>query len=89
MQASILLKGYFDDKGMLTHFPGKKKKKKVMLLLEYLAEKFERGKTYTEKEVNQILNQFHSFNDPAILRRLLFVRRFIHRTKDGRTYWRD
>ena len=81
------LKGYLDDDGKFDRFPGKKQKKKQTAMLEFLASKFESGKKYTEKEVNEILNQFHSFNDPATLRRLMFGHKLIDRTLDGRSYW--
>jgi len=56
-------------------------------MLQYLAAKFEVGKKYTEKEVNDVLNEHHSFNDPATLRRLMFGQKLINRTIDGRQYW--
>ena len=82
------LQNYLDQNGRITRFPGKRQKKKVMLMLKYLAGQFETNRTYTETEVNDTLNQYHTFNDPAILRRLLFVRRMMHRTSDGRKYWK-
>jgi len=66
------LKGYTNDEGKFSTFPGKKQKKKVALMLEYLSQKFEKNRKYSEMEVNEILNQHHSFNDPATLRRLMF-----------------
>ena len=88
MEANTLLKGYLDDEGKFDKFPGKKQKKKQALMLQSLADKFEIDKKYTEKEVNEILNQHHSFNDPATLRRLMFGSRLLGRTLDGRSYWR-
>lgn len=81
------LKGYLDDDGKFDHFPGKKQKKKQATMLQFLAQKFEMGKKYSEKEVNEILNQYHSFNDPATLRRLMFGSKLLNRTLDGRNYW--
>lgn len=88
MEADILLKGYLDDEGKYSKFPGKKQKKKQALMLQSLASKFDADKKYTEKEVNEILNQHHSFNDPATLRRLMFGSKLLDRTLDGRSYWR-
>lgn len=82
------LNGYLDDHGKFSCFPGKKQKRKVALMLEYLAEKFEPNKQYSEMEVNDVLNQHHSFNDPATLRRLMFGMGLLNRTLDGRQYWR-
>ncbi|MBQ3825434.1 MAG: DUF2087 domain-containing protein, partial [Spirochaetaceae bacterium] len=57
-------------------------------IMRYLQTKFEVGKHYTEREVNDILKQFHSFNDHALLRRELFDRGYLERTADCREYWR-
>lgn len=82
------LKGYLDDNGKFDRMPGKRQKKKVELMLQYLAEQFEKGRTYTEREVNEILNSHHSFDDPAILRRLMFGSQLLNRTLDGKAYWK-
>lgn len=87
MKDNPLLKGYIDDEGKFDRMPGKKQKKKLALMLQCLAQQFEVGKQYTEMEVNEILNQHHSFKDPATLRRLLFTNRLINRTLDGKSYW--
>ena len=81
------LESYRDEEGKFTQFPGKRQKKKQALMLEYLAEQFTKGKKYSEKEVNEILNEHHSFNDPATLRRLMFGSQLINRTLDGTAYW--
>ena len=59
-----------------------------MLVLQYLIGKFEWETQYTEQEVNNLLNNFHTFEDPALLRRELFMKRFINRHIDGSAYWR-
>lgn len=87
MEKYSTLSGYRDDQGKFDRFPGKRQKKKQALMLEFLAEQFEAGKKYTEKEVNEILNQHHSFEDPATLRRLMFGSGLINRTLDGKAYW--
>ena len=87
MEKDQTLKGYIDSNGKFDRFPGKRQKKAQALMLEFLAAKFDAGKKYTEKEVNEILNQHHSFNDPATLRRMMFGSRLINRTLDGKAYW--
>ena len=87
MEKYKILKGYIDPKGKFDRMPGKRQKKKLAAMLQFLAEQFVEGIKYSEKEVNEILNQHHSFNDPATLRRLLFGSRLINRTLDGRSYW--
>jgi len=85
---NLLLKGYLDEDGKFNRLPGKKQKKKLDAMIQILASKFSFDKRYTELEVNSILNQHHSFSDPATLRRLLYGMSFLDRTKDGRSYWR-
>ena len=81
------LKGFLDKDFKLKSWPSSKNKNKQLLALEYLTSKFEAGREYSEKEVNQILNQNHTFGDPALLRRELFMKRFFDRTPDGSKYW--
>ena len=81
------LKGYFNATGKFDRMPGKRQKRKQTLMFEYLAEQFEKGKRYTEQEVNEILNQHHTFNDPASLRRFMFGSKLLDRTLEGRSYW--
>lgn len=87
MEEYKVLNGYIDDEGKFEKMPGKKQKKKVALMLQFLAEKFEAGREYSEMEINEILNQHHSFNDPATLRRLMLGDKLFKRTIDGRKYW--
>ena len=87
MEKDKMLKGYLDEDGRFNRLPGKKQKVKLDCMLEYLAKQFENGKKYSEIEVNDLLNQHHSFKDPATLRRLLYGTGFLDRTSDGRAYW--
>jgi hypothetical protein len=81
------LKGFLDKNYKLKSWPSRKHREKQLLALEYLAAKFETGREYSEKEVNEILNQNHTFGDPAMLRRELFMKRLLDRTVDGSRYW--
>lgn len=81
------LRGYLDHKGRFERMPGKRQKKKQALMFQYLAEQFEAGRKYSETEVNEVLNQHHTFNDPASLRRFMFGIKLLDRTIDGREYW--
>ncbi len=87
MEKNTMLRGYIDENGKFDQMPGKRQKKKVAAMLEFLAKQFVAGQKYSEMEVNEILNQHHTFNDPATLRRLMFGSRLINRTIDGRSYW--
>ncbi|MDE7298760.1 MAG: DUF2087 domain-containing protein [Lachnospiraceae bacterium] len=79
------LKNFLDADGRLVQFPAKRKMKLEALV--YLAEKFETGRKYTEKEVNELLLSWHTFRDPATLRRELYNNRFLGRDADGALYW--
>lgn len=79
------LKNFLDGEGRLIQFPSKFKLK--IMSLFYLASKFEHGRQYSEKEVNELLIQWHSFDDWAMLRREMYNKRFIGREQDGSSYW--
>lgn len=80
------LQPYLDDEGRLKVLPRSPEMRR--LALEYLADEFEFGREYTEREVNTILNAIHTFADPALLRRELFEAGFLNREKSGASYWR-
>ena len=84
MNSEQILKNFLDADMRLKAFPAKRKMKIHALL--YLAQKFEAGKTYSEKEVNEILLLWHTFSDPATLRREMYDYRFFDRSRDGREY---
>ena len=75
------LENFLDEQNRLTAFPAKRRVK--LQALCYLAQKFEPGKIYTEKQVNVLLNQWHTFEDPATLRRELYQHRFLGRQPSG------
>lgn len=77
--------GFVNKNLQIRQWPTKHSKKR--LVLEYLATKFEAQKTYTEREVNVLLNQHHTFGDPALLRRMMFGAKLLGRTQDCRAYW--
>jgi Trp operon repressor len=68
---------------ILKNFSPKEKKKVV--ILSKIAEQFEKGKQYSEKEVNQILKPI--FEDYMTIRRYLIMYGFLERTRDGSKYW--
>lgn len=79
------LKRYIDAEGRLIKYP--KKRKLKIIAMFYLAQKFEAGKKYTEKEVNEKLKEWHTFEDWAVLRRDLYDFRFMDRESNGSSYW--
>ena len=86
MAADSELQNHLDNEGRLILWPSKREAQ--LLALDYLATKFESGKIYSEKEVNALLKIWHTFGDPALLRRELYERGLLNRQKDGAEYWR-
>jgi hypothetical protein len=80
------LKNHLDNEGRLTLWPSKRTLQ--LFVLDYLTTKFEVEVVYSEKEVNALLNSWHTFGDPALLRRELYERVLLNRHKDGTEYWR-
>lgn len=80
------LRHYLDSRGRVKVWPGRQKRQRLAIL--YLASKFDAGRDYTEREVNELLLQWHTFADAALLRRLMFSWGFLGRTIDGARYWR-
>ncbi len=76
---------FLDDAGKITQIPVPNRTK--IPVLAYLDSKFEENRIYREKEVNEIINSWHSFEDYFILRRLLIDYKFLERTPDGARYW--
>jgi hypothetical protein len=81
----ININGFLDEQGRIKQIPVPLQKK--LDVLAYLTEKFEPGRQYKEKEVNSIIQDWHTFNDYFILRRLLVDHRFLGRLADGTAYW--
>ena len=84
MELTHILRNFLDASGKLTAFPAKRKMK--IYCLFYLAQKFETEKEYTEQEINNVLLDWHTFADPATLRRELYDYRFLDRSLDGKGY---
>ena len=84
MELTHILRNFLDASGKLTAFPAKRKMKSYCLF--YLAQKFETEKEYTEQEINNVLLDWHTFADPATLRRELYDYRFLDRSLDGKVY---
>lgn len=78
-----VVENYALPDGRLRQIPTKRKKFEA--ILRYVAQAFEPGKRYTEKEVNEILGQFNE--DTAVLRRGLVDYQLMDREPDGMAYW--
>jgi DNA-binding CsgD family transcriptional regulator len=69
--------------GPLTTFPLKEKKR--VAIIRHLIKHFDIHRTYSEKEVNEILKRY--YEDYALLRRYFIEYGFMERTPDGKRYW--
>ena len=79
-----VLETFMSPEGRLLQFPAQLKKEEAVL--RYVARAFEPGRRYPEKEVNEILSQFHE--DTARLRRNLVEFGLMDREGGGGDYWR-
>ena len=86
MASDSELQNHLDNEGRLVAWPSKREVQQ--LALDYLATKFESGQIYSEMEVNALLNSWHTFGDPALLRREMYERGLLNRHKNGAEYWR-
>ena len=77
-----VLRAFVQD-GRLTSIPAVHSKR--IVVLDWLAQRFEPGRRYNEREVNQILREVHG--DTAALRRYLVDEDFLSR--DAGEYWRS
>ena len=73
----------FDE---IIRWPKKPSVKKIVI--NWLSNKFNGEIKYSEREINEILDRHHSFNDIALLRRELISRKFLSRKDDGSEYWK-
>ena len=80
------LRPFLDDAGRLRQWPARQRLQR--LAIAHLADKFEAGRDYTEKEVNFLLLEWHTFGDWALLRRLLYDWKHLDRERDGTRYRR-
>ena len=76
---------FLDDEGRIKQWPAASKTK--IAVVGYLAGKFDKNRVYNEKEVNEIINEWHTFNDYFLLRRSLIDFKFMGRTRNGTEYW--
>lgn len=67
-------------------FPSKPSRRQAVLT--YLADGLQGGRTYSEREINDALQQLHTFGDPMLLRRELVERGDLKRTRSGSVYWK-
>lgn len=81
-EEAAALKACFGPDGRLLQFPAREKRK--IVVLGHIAQRFETGRRYTEKEVNGLID----FPDHATVRRYLIEYGFLARSQDCSQYWR-
>ncbi|MCQ1531707.1 DUF2087 domain-containing protein [Lutispora saccharofermentans] len=81
----VNMSAFLDEDGKIKQWPASSRAKTAVLA--YLAGKFEKDRIYNEKEVNGIINSWHTFGDYFILRRSLIDYKFLGRTANGAEYW--
>ena len=80
-----VLHNYLTPEGRIKSFPTQQKKYEA--ILRYVVRAFEPGARYSERQVNEILSQFHE--DTAGLRRNLVEFGLMGRQGGGGEYWRN
>lgn len=80
------LRRFLDRAARITTWPSKQKDQQAVL--DYLIAKFSPGQDYTEAQVNALLTTWHTYGNPAYLRRSLIDAGLLQRTPDGARYWR-
>ncbi|SDN31390.1 hypothetical protein SAMN04487897_102476 [Paenibacillus sp. yr247] len=73
-----VIRNFFTLDGKLKHVPAQLKKK--LIVLEHLVKQFEKGHTYTEKELNTRIKNYHP--DFATIRREFIMHQFMFRENE-------
>jgi len=81
------LQHFLNENMQLIALPAKYKKQ--LIAFYYLADKIVPQKIYSEIEINEELNKWTLFGDPATLRRQMVEKRLLNRTNDCRSYWKE
>jgi len=76
----------FMDGARLRQWPAKRSTQ--LAALRWMATHFDSARQYTEKDVDAILQDLHSFADWALLRRDMIEAGLLGRTRDCRAYWK-
>ena len=78
---------FLDADGKLKQWPAKQTMREEACA--YLAQQFQFGRDYTERDVNAIIASNHTFGDYFLLRRALIESGYLCRTPDGSRYWKN
>jgi DNA-binding CsgD family transcriptional regulator len=85
-ESAETIRKYFPDgpDGLLLRIPRKHKVRQIVL--QHIAARFQPERTYTEKEVNELLRAVHA-DEYVTIRRQLIEAGLIDRKNDGSQYW--
>jgi hypothetical protein len=73
-----VLRNFYTGDGKLKHIPAQYKKK--LIVLENMVGKLEKGRKYSEKEINEFIKQFHE--DFATIRREFIMHQYMYRENE-------
>lgn len=80
------LENFLDENGKVNNWPAKRNSK--VEVVKYVSEKFDEDRFYSEKEVNEIIKQWHTFGDYFLVRREMIEHNVMARERDGSKYWK-
>jgi ribosomal protein S18 acetylase RimI-like enzyme len=86
MEISENVKKFCGSDGKVKSWPTKNNLKQEVI--EYFSTKFKYNIIYTEKEINQVIDDNHTFNDCISIRRELIDNHLLYRTNSGSKYWK-
>jgi len=77
LRASVI-RNFFTLEGRLKNIPSQLKKK--LIVLEHIVSALEKGRTYSEKEMNEFIKGYH--DDFATIRREFIMHQYMYRDKE-------
>lgn len=77
----------FDAQGRLVRWPSKYTVQRLAMWALWMP--FDAKRTYTEREVNEVIKLWHTFGDHVTLRRELINMKLLSRHSDGSAYWKE
>lgn len=77
---------HFDAQGIMIRWPSKTSHQDLCLWIIWFH--IPPGQRFSEREINDFINDGHSFGDHALLRRSLVDMKMLARTRDGKLYRR-
>ncbi|WKY44407.1 DUF2087 domain-containing protein [Eubacteriaceae bacterium ES2] len=86
MEENIDISKFLNENGRIIQLSQKKKIR--VAILDYLANQFEANRDYSEKEVNTVCEEWHTFGDYFLLRRGMIDYGLLCREANGSRYWR-